>query len=85
MILESDFCAASGATSTSNSAARAFRIAAQALRKSQTALGAPYGRLSLRVDKPKAISASAHRLARLVYFTLNRGQAFVNAGQGKYE
>ena len=59
--------------------------AAQALRKSQTALGAHHRRLCSRMDKPKAITASAHKLARLVYFMLTRGQAFVEAGQDEYE
>ncbi len=27
----------------------------------------------------------AHKLARLLYFTLTRGQAFVEAGQDEYE
>jgi hypothetical protein len=55
-------------------------MAAQALRKSQTSLGR---RLCSRMDKPKAITASAHKLARLVYFLLTRGQAFVEAGQNQ--
>ena len=85
VVLESEICAASDATSTPNRAARAFRLAPQALRKSQTGLGAHHRRLCARMDKPKAITASAHKQARLVYFTLNRGQALVEAGQGKYE
>jgi len=35
--------------------------------------------------KPKAITASAHKLARLVYCGLTRGQAFIEAGQDEYE
>jgi transposase len=68
-----------------NRAAQALRMAAQALRKSQTALGAHHRRLCSRMDKPKAITASAHKLARLVYFMLTKGQAFVEAGQDEYE
>ena len=68
-----------------NRAAQALRMAAQALRKSQTALGAHHRRLCSRMDKPKAITASAHKLARLVYFMLTKGQAFVEAGQDQYE
>jgi len=67
-----------------NRAAQALRMAAQALRKSQTALG-HHRRLCSRMDKPKAITASAHKLARLVYFMLTKGQAFVEAGQDEYE
>lgn len=68
-----------------NHTAQALRMAAQALRKSQTALGAHHRRLCSRMDKPKAITTSAHKLARLVYFMLTKGQAFVEAGQDEYE
>jgi transposase len=37
------------------------------------------------MDRPKAITATAHKLARLVYFMLTRGQAYVEAGQQYYE
>ena len=33
----------------------------------------------------QAITASAHKLARLVYCMLTRGQAFVEAGRDEYE
>lgn len=68
-----------------NRAAQALRLAAFSLRQSQTALGAHHRRLCSRMDKPKAITASAHKLARLVYFMLTKGQAFVEAGQDQYE
>ena len=35
--------------------------------------------------KPKAITAIAHKLARLVYFMLTRAQAFVEADHDEYE
>ena len=38
-----------------------------------------------RMDRPKAITATAHKLARLVYFMLTKGQAYVEAGQQYYE
>ena len=34
-----------------------------------------------RTDRPKAITATAHKLARLVYFMLTKGQAHTDAGQ----
>jgi transposase len=68
-----------------NRAAQALRMAAQALRKSQSALGAYHRRLCARMDRPKAITATAHKLARLVYFMLTKGQAYVEAGQQYYE
>jgi len=68
-----------------NRAAQAFRMAAQTLRKSKSALGAYHRRLCARMDRAKAITATAHKLARLVYFLLTRGQAYVEAGQQQYE
>ena len=68
-----------------NRAAQALRMAAQALRKSSSALGAYHRRLCARMDRPKAITATAHKLARLVYFMLTKGQAYTDAGQQYYE
>ena len=65
-----------------NRAAQALRMAAQALRKSQeTALGAYHRWLCARMDRPKAITATAHKLARRVCFMLTCGQAYGEAGQ----
>ena len=48
-----------------NRAAQALRLAAAALRSSQTALGAYLRRRCARMDKAKAVTAAAHKLARL--------------------
>ncbi|MBK8113104.1 MAG: IS110 family transposase [Candidatus Accumulibacter sp.] len=69
----------------SNRAAQALRMAAQALRRSQSALGAYHRRLCARMDRPKAITATAHKLARLIYFMLTKGQPYVDVGQQYYE
>ena len=45
-----------------NRAAQALKLAAAALRPSQSALGACFRRLCARMDKPKAITAAAHKL-----------------------
>jgi transposase len=37
------------------------------------------------MDKPRANTAVAHKLARMVYFMLTRGEAFVDQGQQRYE
>jgi len=58
-------------------------MAAMALTHSDSALGAFYRRLCARMDKPRA--ATAHELARMVYFMLTRGEAFVDQGQQRYE
>jgi hypothetical protein len=41
--------------------------------------------LCARMDKPRANTAVAHKLARMVYFMLTRGEAFVDQGQQRYE
>lgn len=48
----------------------ALKLAAANLRTSQSALGAYYRRLCARMDKPKAITAAAHKLARIIYALL---------------
>jgi transposase len=68
-----------------NRAAQALRMCAQSLRQSRSALGAYHRRLCGRMDRAKAITATAHKLARLVYFMLTQGQAYVDAGQQHYE
>ncbi len=49
------------------------------------AQGAFYRRLCARMDKPRANTATAHKLARMVYFMLTRDEAFVDQGQQRYE
>jgi|GEM_PF-2012314 len=56
-----------------NHAAQALRLAAAALRPSQSALGAYCRRMCARIDKPKAVAAAAHKLARLIYTMLTQG------------
>ena len=68
-----------------NRAAQAFRQAAAALRSSKSALGAYYRRLCARMDKAKAVTAAAHKLARLFYALLTKGQEYVDQGQQYYE
>ncbi len=47
--------------------AEAFRMSAQALHKSQSYLGDFYRRMRSKLGAPKAITAAAHKLARIVY------------------
>jgi transposase len=68
-----------------NRAATALRQAASALIRSRSYLGAQYRRLRLRLGAPKAITAMAHRLARLVYRMLKYGQNYVDKGTEYYE
>jgi transposase len=64
-----------------NRAAQALRLAAAALRSSQSALGAYYRRMCARMDRPKAVTAAAHKLARLIYAMLTKGEEYTDRGQ----
>lgn len=76
----------SGRTKPSkNRAAMALRLAAVNLGRSKTALGAFYRRLKSRLGAPKAITATAHKLARLVYAMLTSGAQYVEEGIRSYE
>jgi transposase len=68
-----------------NRAAQALRLAAAALRSSQSALGAYFRRMCSRMDKPKAVTAAAHKLARLIYTMLTKGEEYTDQGQDYYE
>jgi transposase len=68
-----------------NRAAHAFRLAAQSLHSSLSALGAYYRRMRARLGAPKAITAAAHKLARIFYRMLKYGQTYVDKGQEVYE
>jgi len=68
-----------------NRAATALRLAATTLLRSQSYLGAQYRRLRGKLGAPKAITAMAHKLARLVYRLLKWGHAYVDKGLQYYE
>jgi len=63
----------------------ALRLAARSLHHSQSALGAFFRRMKTRLGTPKAITATAHKLARLVYHLLKHGSAYVQQGLDAYE
>ncbi len=70
---------------TANHATQALKMAAASLLKSQSALGAYYRRMCARLDKSKAITAAAHKLARLIYAMMTKGTEYVDRGQDYYE
>ena len=70
---------------SANRVRQALKMAAMSLSHSDSALGAFYRRLCSRMDKPRANTAVAHKLARMVYYMLTRGEAFVDQGQQHYE
>jgi transposase len=76
----------SGATKrTANQVAHALKLAAHGLHRSKCALGAYYRRMAARLGAGKAITATAHKLARVVYAILTKGEEFVQRSQDHYE
>jgi len=63
----------------------ALRLAARSVHHSQSALGAFFRRMNVRLGTPKAITATAHTLARLVSSLLQHGSAYVHQGLEAYE
>jgi transposase len=70
---------------SANRAAHLLRLAAMSLGRTQTALGAFYRRLAYRVGKAKAITATARKLAILVYRMLNGELAYHDLGATAYD
>jgi transposase len=68
-----------------NRAAAALRVAAQTLERSRSAMGAYFRRLKARLGAPAAITATAHKLARLIYALLRHGQPYLDIGQDAFE
>ena len=70
---------------TANRAAQAFRMAAFTLHRSESALGGFLRRIKARLGAPKAITATARKLAVIVYSMLKDGTEYVEAGLEAYE
>jgi transposase len=61
---------------TNSRASRALRIAAQTLARSRSRLGNFYRGIRARIGAPQAITATAHKLARIVYHLIATGQPY---------
>jgi transposase len=59
-----------------NRAAHALRLAAQSLWHSRSALGDYYRKMRLRLGPAAANTATAHKLARIIYHLLTTGQSY---------
>lgn len=70
---------------TDNRAAQALRMAASSLYRSKTAIGAFFRRMRSRLGAPKAITAAAHKFARIIYRMLSTGEDYREAGEDYYE
>jgi hypothetical protein len=62
----------------------ALRLAANSLHASKGALGAFVRRQKARLGAPKAVTATAHKLARIVYLALKHGRGYVRQTQEEY-
>jgi len=70
---------------SNNRAAALLRLAAVAVGRTETALGAFCRRLSGRVGKAKAVTATAREIAVLFYNTLRHGMACIDPGASCHE
>ncbi|TIP11049.1 IS110 family transposase [Mesorhizobium sp.] len=66
-------------------AAALLRLAAVTVGKTETALGAFYRRLSTRIGKAKAVTATARKIAVLFYNALRHGMDYADPGASYYE
>jgi transposase len=66
-------------------AAALLRLAAISVGRTETALGAFYRRLSARIGKAKAVTATARKIAVLFYNALRHGMDYADPGAAYYE
>ena len=70
---------------SANRAAKILRLAAMALVRGDHALGAFYRRLAARTDKPTAMTATARKLALLVYRMLKYNMPYHHTSAAEYD
>jgi transposase len=63
----------------------ALRVAASTLDRSQSALGGFARRMKARLGAAEGITATAHKLARIIYRLIKHGEAYVRQGLEDYE
>jgi transposase len=66
-------------------AATALRMAANSLHRSKTALGDFFRRTKARLGAPKAITATAHKLARIVYHMITTHEPYCDTNFAQNE
>jgi transposase len=67
-----------------NRASQIFRLAARSAGRSKTALGAFYRRLKARIGAPKALTATARKLALMFYQMVTKREPYREAGEAAY-
>lgn len=68
-----------------NRAVQALRMAAQSVGRTQTALGAFYRRMHAKFGPERAVVATAHKLARIIYHLLKYHEPYQDMGSAEYE
>ena len=66
-----------GGRQSPNRVGQALRMAAATARRDKSAIGAAHRRRLARMDAAKAVKATAHQLARLIYAMLTKGEEYV--------
>jgi len=74
-----------GGRASVNRLGQALRLAASTARSSDSFIGAAHRARLARLDKGRAIKATAHQLARLIYAMLTQGQEYVEQGIEHFE
>jgi transposase len=75
----------SGTRPCANRASKTFRLAAYGMHHAKSSLGAYYRRMRAKLGAPKAITAVAHKLARIFFTMLATKRPFTDIGQEAYE
>ncbi len=70
---------------TRNRAKQAFKLAAWGLSNSKSGLAAHYRRLRARIGAPKAINATARKIAVIFYNMLKHKTAYISQSQEEYD
>lgn len=68
-----------------NRASKAFRLAANSLKNSPSALGGYFRRMRARLGPPKAITATAHKIARIFFHLWKNGGSYRDLGADYYQ
>jgi transposase len=63
-----------------NRASDALRLAAWSLERNRSAMGGYFRRMKAKLGAPAAITATAHKLARIIYRLIQHGEAYVRQG-----
>jgi transposase len=70
---------------SSNRAAAAFRQAAVSVERTDSELGAFYRRKKAHIGPAKAVTATAHKIARIYYHLMKTGEEYVDGGAQAYD